>query len=90
MVYFQTKNVHLDKFWRALEWKMLVDFIGIFYGHLVQLKDVWYSLRSFGIFFPIWCVWTKKNLSTLLLTTGHEMESGQGISFFRNKKVRTN
>jgi hypothetical protein len=26
---------------------------------------VWYSLRSFGIFFPFWYVWTKKNLATL-------------------------
>jgi hypothetical protein len=26
---------------------------------------VWYSLWSFGIFFPIWYVWTMKNLATL-------------------------
>jgi hypothetical protein len=26
---------------------------------------VWYSLWSFGIFFPLWYVWTKKNLATL-------------------------
>jgi hypothetical protein len=25
----------------------------------------WYNLWSFGIFFPIWYVWTKKNLATL-------------------------
>jgi hypothetical protein len=25
-----------------------------------------YSLWSFGIFFPIWYVWTKKNLATLI------------------------
>jgi hypothetical protein len=29
---------------------------------------VWYSLWSFGIYFPIWYVWTKKNLATLLAT----------------------
>jgi hypothetical protein len=29
---------------------------------------VWYSLWSFGIFFPIWYVWTKKNLATLTST----------------------
>jgi hypothetical protein len=28
----------------------------------------WYSLWSFGIFFPLWYVWTKKNLATLDLT----------------------
>jgi hypothetical protein len=27
---------------------------------------VWYSLWSFGILFPIWYVWTKKNLATLV------------------------
>jgi hypothetical protein len=46
MVYLQNKNPNLDKFLRALEWKMLVYFIplwnillpfGIFYGHLVLL-----------------------------------------------------
>jgi hypothetical protein len=26
---------------------------------------VWFSLRSFGVIFPIWYVWTKKNLATL-------------------------
>jgi hypothetical protein len=26
---------------------------------------VWYSLWSFGIFFPIWYAQTKKNLATL-------------------------
>jgi hypothetical protein len=47
MVYFQTKNPNLGKFWRALEWKMLVYSIviwytlqqyGILYGHLVMLR----------------------------------------------------
>jgi hypothetical protein len=44
MVYFQTKNPNMGKFWRALEWKMLVYFMtiwnnlwpfGIIYGRLV-------------------------------------------------------
>jgi hypothetical protein len=29
----------------------------------------WYSLWSFGIFFPFWYVSTKKNLATLVRTT---------------------
>jgi hypothetical protein len=46
MAYFPTKDPNLGKFWRALEWKMLVYFIviwnillpfGIFYRHLVLL-----------------------------------------------------
>jgi hypothetical protein len=44
MVYFQTKNTNLGKFWRALQWKMLAYFIaawtilllsGVFCGRLV-------------------------------------------------------
>jgi hypothetical protein len=27
---------------------------------------VWYSLWSFGMVLPIWYVWTKKNLATLV------------------------
>jgi hypothetical protein len=46
MVCIQTKNPNLGKFWRALEWKMLVYFTAIwnifrpfeiFYGRLVTL-----------------------------------------------------
>jgi hypothetical protein len=46
MVCFQTKNPNLGEFWRALVWKMLVNFkvicktlrsFGVFYGHLVML-----------------------------------------------------
>jgi hypothetical protein len=44
MVYFQTKNPNLGKFWRGLEWNMLVFFyehmeyftaFAIIYGRLV-------------------------------------------------------
>jgi hypothetical protein len=47
MVYFQTKNPHLGKFWRVLQWKMLVYFVairpiflplGIFCGLLVYIS----------------------------------------------------
>jgi hypothetical protein len=43
---------------------------GIIYSHLVKFMFVWYSLWSFGIFFPFWYVWTKKNLATLLRQRG--------------------
>jgi hypothetical protein len=71
MVYFQTPNPNLGKFWRASEWKLLVYFMticnilrpfGIIYGRLVYV----HNLGSFGIFFLIWYVWTKKNLATLI------------------------
>jgi hypothetical protein len=38
---------------------------GIFYGNLEYFMAIWYSLWSFGIFFPFWYVWTNKNLATL-------------------------
>jgi hypothetical protein len=41
---------------------------GIFNDHLEYFMAVWYSLWSFVIFFPLWNVWTKKNLATLVHT----------------------
>jgi hypothetical protein len=37
MVYFQTKNPNLGKFWRALEWKMIIYYM-----------IIWNILRPFG------------------------------------------
>jgi hypothetical protein len=31
MVFFQTKNPKLGQFWRALQWKMLINFMDIWY-----------------------------------------------------------
>jgi hypothetical protein len=66
MVWFQTKNPNLGKFWRASDWKMfsghLEYFMEIwdilwrfwtFYGDLVYFMTVWYILCSFGTFFPV-------------------------------------
>jgi hypothetical protein len=39
--------------------------VGIFYDNLEYFMAIWYSLWSFGIFFPIWNVWRNKNLATL-------------------------
>jgi hypothetical protein len=63
MVYFQTKKPNLGKFWRALEWNMLVFFVHlkyikgicIFYAKVVV---IWYI-------FPILVNCVKKNLATL-------------------------
>jgi hypothetical protein len=51
MVYFQTKNPNLGKFWKVLQWKMMV-----FLDHFVYFTAKWYILWSFGIFFPLWHV----------------------------------
>jgi hypothetical protein len=47
--FFHTKNTNIGIFWRALEWKMLVNFMfianilqqfGIFYGRLVNFAII--------------------------------------------------
>jgi hypothetical protein len=68
MVYFQTKNPNLGKFWRVLVRKMLLYFMaicniicpfGIFYDHLVHIVFIWYI-------FPVLVPCTKKSLATLV------------------------
>jgi hypothetical protein len=56
MVCFRTKNPNLGKFWRALEWKMLVYFMAIWQccGNLVHIFSI----------VLVYC--TKKNLAILL------------------------
>jgi hypothetical protein len=58
MVYIQNKNPTLGKFWRALDWKMLIYFmaistilrtLGIFYDHLVHFVFIWYNFSGFDI-----------------------------------------
>jgi hypothetical protein len=62
MVYFQTKNTNLGKFWRALWWQILV-----------HLMPIWYILWPFGIFCghlvyfsPVLVCCSKKNPATLI------------------------
>jgi hypothetical protein len=56
MVCFQTKNHNLGKLWSALDWKMLIYFMGIwnillrfgnFNGHLVIFVFIWYIFSGF-------------------------------------------
>jgi hypothetical protein len=44
MVYFQTKNPILSKFWRALEWKILVYYLAIWN---MYFTSIWYILWPF-------------------------------------------
>jgi hypothetical protein len=56
MVYFQTKNPNLCKFWWVLQWMMSVYSMAMrsiflpFYGHLVYFVVIGYILWSLGIF----------------------------------------
>jgi hypothetical protein len=58
MVCFQTQKKILGKFWRALQWSMLVYFMFIwsilrplemFYGHFVYFVVIWYIFLPFGM-----------------------------------------
>jgi hypothetical protein len=58
MVCFQTKNINLGKFSRALDWEILIYFmaiwnilwtLGIFYDHLVNFVFIWYIISGLGI-----------------------------------------
>jgi hypothetical protein len=59
MIYFQTKNSNLGKFWRALEWKLWLCFMPICnilwpFGMYIlwlfcNLVAIWYIFPSFGI-----------------------------------------
>jgi hypothetical protein len=70
MAYFQTKNPYLGKFWRDLQWKMLVYFwpFSLFYRNLVYFVAILHSLWLVGIFFPALVCCTKNNLETLTWT----------------------
>jgi hypothetical protein len=68
MVYFQTQNPSLGKFWRVLHWKMLVYFIVVlsilqpfcmFHGHFVYFTAILYISCSLIIFSPMWVSFTQ-------------------------------
>jgi hypothetical protein len=82
MVYFQTKNPNLDKFWSVLQGNVLANFMviwyismsfGIIFGHLVYFVAIWYVVPR-----KIWQPWfpsvyfgenndvSKKRLNTFL------------------------
>jgi hypothetical protein len=54
MVYFETQNTNLGKFWKVLQWKIYMPILsilrptGIFCGHLVHLVVIWYIFPTFG------------------------------------------
>jgi hypothetical protein len=63
MVYFQTKNPSLGKFWRVLPWNELVYF-RVFWDVLGSFGMFWGLLGCFGIlmgtFSPFWYVLSRK------------------------------
>jgi hypothetical protein len=76
MAYFQTRNPDLGKFWRILQWKMLI-----------YLMTIWSIIRQFNLFvvcilMVVWHIFTllvccaNKNLATLVVTGAFEVRYG--------------
>jgi hypothetical protein len=63
MVYFQTENTNLGKFWGALEWKRFVYYstyvwpfvihMYIYYGHLEYYIAIWQFSGNLVQFSPV-------------------------------------
>jgi hypothetical protein len=53
MVYFQTQNPNLGKFWRALEWKRLVASLAIW---KLPIMAIWYILWPLCNLVAIWYI----------------------------------
>jgi hypothetical protein len=66
LVYFQTKDPNFDTFLNALQLKMLVYIMAIWY----ILRDIGMFCGIFGIFSQVLACCAKKNLATLVVTFG--------------------
>jgi hypothetical protein len=70
MFQFHTKKSNLGKFWRALQWKMLVCFMAIwnisrpFFMTVTTFLVIWFI-------FDVLVSFTEKNLTTLFLSKNH-------------------
>jgi hypothetical protein len=84
MIYFQTKNPNSGKFWRALDYKLLIYFIaiwyilwtfGMFYVHLVHLCQsgtvIWFG-------YPV----PRKNLATLARSRSAKVHTSVTLNTF--------
>jgi hypothetical protein len=67
-----------------------MEYVGIFYGRLVQFMTIWYNIWPFGIvcghlvytLFLFWYVWAKKNLATLM----HSFRNARTVVRLKRKK----
>jgi hypothetical protein len=66
MIYIQTQNLNLGKFWRALH---RLENVYVFYVNWEYLSDNWYILSSFGKLFPVLVSCIDKNLATQVVTS---------------------
>jgi hypothetical protein len=50
MAYFETKTPNLDKFWKVLQWNMLVYVVAIWSRYCTAIWYTLWILSSLGIF----------------------------------------
>jgi hypothetical protein len=64
MVYFQTKNANLGKFWTDLcimeNVGIFYGYFGIFYGYLVYFIVFWQCFGNLVYFSPFWYIVSRK------------------------------
>jgi hypothetical protein len=68
MVCFKTKNPNLGKFWRVLQWKMLVFFMDTW--SILRSLVIFYGSWNIGIFFPV-LVCVRRKIWQPCLRTGN-------------------
>jgi hypothetical protein len=91
MVCFQTKNPNSGKFWRVLQWKMLVYFMSIwsilrpleiFYGPLVYFVVIWYIFPPFYVVpRKIWQPWSAQWQHNIFFIFTHFSDQWQDKNF---------
>jgi hypothetical protein len=65
IVYLQTKNLNLGKFWRALGRLENVNILCDHLDYFTDIWDIWCILCSFGTFFLFWYHVPRESLATL-------------------------
>jgi hypothetical protein len=90
MAYFKPKIPILAKFFRVLQWKMLVDYMAIW--SILRLFVTYMCLWTFGNFVFIWYIFTKINLAVRPSIEKQQQswetaQSKQGVTFWREKSL---
>jgi hypothetical protein len=96
-IFFKPKIRKLGKFWRVLQWKVLVHYMafwsilqlfGIFCDHLVNFLVIWYIFSRIGMFYQ------EKSGNPESLTTGkkpciHNMYTISSVSLLATDRAHT-
>jgi hypothetical protein len=73
-----------------------MNYVGIFFGHLVYFTIIWnilwpfgtYILWLFGMFFPVLVCCTKENLATLVVRCYKDVQDGYRCKYSQTKFLK--